>query len=443
MNSTPPTSPVTETSDGVFPSIDNNSKDFAYRQPQKHKSTSAYSHLVSPVEEPINKFSEIFQTNYAIKKSTSTSETHLKNDLNVLFSTPRFYSPENLASMFHLSNTAPPLEFLNEFLMGILLAPEMDFLSNPGYALPSNKLVGQGSYSYVYPISSSASSESNKSLGFVLKFAKTQHKSKVILQEALTLAYLQYVCPSTNDSHIIPFYGLTYINKSHFRRLRSNECVPGLILPKCEMSLYNFNAMVSHKLSLIGKRKIWWKLLKQMFGALRTLKTNYIIHGDIKTANILLTETPTLGEDHCDDFDFYLADFTSAFHVNQSPTDLNTTVEYCAPELIDNSSDHIPTFETDLYAVGLCLLSFISQHEPYNELQALVSHGSSPGIGSSSIQQSQWLINVLLKKDPINLNMLRSDLFQDWKLELTILSKVLVERLSLEELLSILENNYI
>lgn len=81
--------------------------------------------------------------------------------------------------------------------MGILLAPEMDFLSNPSYSLPSNKLVGQGSYSYVYPISSSASSRCNNDSGVVLKFAKSQHKSKVILQEALTLAYLQYMSPST------------------------------------------------------------------------------------------------------------------------------------------------------------------------------------------------------------------------------------------------------
>ncbi|CAI4053969.1 putative protein kinase ISR1 SKDI_16G3630 [Saccharomyces kudriavzevii IFO 1802] len=443
MNSTPPTSPFTEVSDGAFPSISKNSKDFTYHLPQKRNTTSASSHLVSPVEEPTAKFSEAFQNAYSTKVPVAGSETYLKSDLNILFATPRFYSADNLASMFHLPRTVAASEFLDEFLMGILLAPQMDFLSNSDYTLPSNKLVGQGGYSYVYSISSTASSTSSHDLSFVLKFAKSQHKSKVILQEALTLAYLQYASPSTGDSHIIPFYGLTYINKSHFRRLRSNECVPGLILPRYEMNLYNFNSTISYKLSLGGKRKLWWKLLTQMLDALKTLKGNGIIHGDIKTANILITETPILDEGNCDNFDFYLADFTSAFHISQLPTDLNTTVEYCAPELIDNSSDHVPTFETDFYAVGLCLLSFISQHEPYNELQALVSHGSSPGIGSSSIQQSQWLINVLLKKDPINLNMLRSDLFQDWKLELALLSKVLVGRLSLENFIAILENDYV
>ena len=102
MNSTPPTSPVTRVSDGSFPSISNNSKDFAYRQPQKHKSNFAYSHLVSPVEEPTAKFSEAFQTDYSSKAPVATSEAHLKNDLDVLFTTPRFYSPENLALMFRL-----------------------------------------------------------------------------------------------------------------------------------------------------------------------------------------------------------------------------------------------------------------------------------------------------------------------------------------------------
>ncbi|EJS41262.1 isr1p [Saccharomyces arboricola H-6] len=443
MNSTPPTSPFTEVHDGVFPSIDRNSKNFVYHQPQKRNAGAAYSHLVSPVEEPATKFNEAFRTEYPIKECGTLSETYLKNDLNMLFANPRFYSVDNLASMFHLCRTVSPLEYLNEFLMGILLAPQMDFLSNPDYTLPSSRPIGQGSYSYVYTISSTTTSTLNNDLSLVLKFAKSQHKSKVILQEALTLAYLQYVSPSTSDSHIIPFYGLTYINKSHFRRLRSNECVPGLILPKCRMNLYNFNSTVSHELSLIGKREIWWKLLKEMLDALKTLKINGIIHGDIKTANILITETPSVNEGHFDNFDFYLADFTSAFHTSQLPTDLNTTVEYCAPELIDNSTDHIPTFKTDLYAVGLCLLSFISQHEPYNELQSLVSHGSSPGTGSSSIQRSQWLINVLLKKDPINLNILRSNLFQDWKLELAVLSKILVERLPLEELLALLEQDYI
>lgn len=439
MNRTPPTSPLTGPSDGVFPST---SKNFAYHQPQKRNATSTYSHLVSPVEESTAKFNEAFQISYSGKDSGAVSEAYLKSDLDMLIATPRFYSTESLAEMFHISKTVASPEFLNEFLMSMLLAPQMDFLSNPDYTLPSNKLVGQGSYSYVYTVSSTISSTSNKDLPFVLKFAKSQHKSKVILQEALTLAYLQYVSPLTSDSHIIPFYGLTYINKSHFRRLRSNECVPGILLPKCEMNLYNFNSTVSSKLSLIGKKEIWRKLLTQMANALKTLKGNGIIHGDIKTANILITTTPSLNEGHCNNFDFYLADFTSAFHINQLPTDLNTTVEYCAPELIDNSSDHVPTFETDLYAVGLCLLSFISQHEPYNELQSLVSHGSSPGIGSSSIQQSQWLINALLKRDPINLNMLRSELFQDWELELALLSKILVERISLENLVTILENDY-
>ncbi|CAI1779534.1 hypothetical protein SEUBUCD646_0P03730 [Saccharomyces eubayanus] len=440
MNSTPPTPPFTGPSDGVFPST---SKNIAYHQPQKRNATSTYSHLVSPVEESTAKFSEAFQITYSDKDSEAASETYLKSDLDMLFATPRFYSTENLAEMFHLSKTVPSSEFLNEFLMSMLLAPQMDFLSNPDYILPSNKLVGQGSYSYVYTISSTISSASSKDLPFVLKFAKSQHKSKLVLQEALTLAYLQYVSPSTSDSHIIPFYGLTYINKSHFRRLRSNERVPGIILPKCEMNLYDFNSTVSDKLSPIGKKEIWQKLLIQMVNALRTLKRNGIIHGDIKTANILLTTKPTLNEGYSNNFDFYLADFTSAFHINQLPTDLNTTVEYCAPELIDSSFDHVSTFETDLYAVGLCLLSFISQHEPYNEIQSLVSHGSSPGIGSSSIQQSQWLINALLKRDPINLNVLRNDLFQDWRLELALLSKILVERISLENLITILEKDYV
>lgn len=47
------------------------------------------------------------------------------------------------------------------------------------------------------------------------------------------------------------------------------------------------------------------------------------------------------------------------------------------------------------------------------------------------------------EKDPINLNMLRNDLFQDWKSELALLSRILVDRLPLENLITILDSNYI
>lgn len=292
-----------------------------------------------------------------------------------------------------------------------LLSRQFDMLTDPSLQLSVNPL-GHGSYSYVYEIAGR---------NLAIKFPQSKRKSKIIINEAKVLSYLYN---DEKNKHIVPYFGISYINKSHYRRLRSNEFVPGIIMPKFNMNLQQFYK--TQKENVI--RDNWWKLTVQMLNCLDFLKSKKVIHGDIKTANILVD---------CN-FDFFLADFTSVKILSNSDTNkecssINTTMEYCAPEMIKNS---IETFDTDLYALGLCLLSVITKNEPYEEVQRLKSHGMQRS--SSSIQQSQWLMNAILKNDPLKLNILNDDddLYKIWSKELSFLSLILTQRLPLDQCLA-------
>lgn len=294
-----------------------------------------------------------------------------------------------------------------------LLSGQFDMLTDPSLQLSVHPL-GHGSYSYVYEIAGR---------NLAIKFPPSKRKSKVIINEAKVLSYL-YNDTDEKDKHIVPFLGISYINKSHYRRLRSNEFVPGIIMPKFNMNLQQFYK--TQKDNVIHEN--WWKLTVQILTCLDFLKSKRVIHGDIKTANILVDAN----------FDFFLADFTSVKRLSNNDTNkaspsMNTTMEYCAPEMIKNS---IETFDTDLYALGLCLLSVITKNEPYEEVQKLKSHGMERS--SSSIQQSQWLMNAILKNDPLKLNILNDDddLYRIWAKELSFLSLILTQRLSLDQCLA-------
>lgn len=285
---------------------------------------------------------------------------------------------------------------------------KLDFMADPSLKL-SVTAIGHGSYSYVYEIVGK---------GLAIKFPQSRRKSKLILAEATAQARL------SSCSHVVPLMGISYINRTHFRRLRSNECVPGLIMPRFKMNLQQFylgqdDSVVHHH---------WWKILYQMLNCLKGLREHGYIHGDIKTANILV--------DFNEDPNFFLADFTSAKRLADDSdgsircSSIDSTMEYCAPETL---RDSVESFDTDLYALGLCLLALITKNEPYQELQKLKNHGTG------SIQQSQWLMNAILKEDPINMNLIntKEQTIEIWSKELSILSLILVKRLSLDECLDL------
>lgn len=265
--------------------------------------------------------------------------------------------------------------------------------------------VGRGPYCYVYEVLDT---------GTVIKFARSKRHSRIVLSEAAVQYRIALQC-----DHVTPVIGISYVSKEKFAGLRVGECVPGIVMPRMRMDLQHFYQSHDH----VQVQRIWWKATEQMLRCLQSLKMQGFIHGDIKTANILLDFEP--------EPNFFLADFSTAkklargSHVIRgSSLQATSTMQYCAPERLRES---IESFDTDLYSLGLCLLALITRQEPFRELQQVKNHGTY------SVQQSQWLLNAVLKNDPINLNVLNKSLHCHWGVELSFLSLILVKRLPVED----------
>ncbi|QLL31300.1 hypothetical protein HG536_0B01630 [Torulaspora globosa] len=263
--------------------------------------------------------------------------------------------------------------------------------------------VGRGPYCYVYEVLNT---------GKVIKFPRSKRHSKMVLLEAAVQYTIALQC-----RHVTPVLAVSYVSKQQFTGLRASECVPGIVMPRMRMDLQRFYQAHDH----VEVRRIWWKAAEQTLSCLQSLKTQAFIHGDIKTANILL--------DFEQEPNFFLADFSTAKKVPRGSrairgASIQATMEYCAPETL---RDSIESFDTDLYSLGLCLLALITRQEPFRELQQAKNHGTY------SVQQSQWLVNAVLKNDPINLNVLSKSLHCQWPDELSFLSLILVKRLPVED----------
>lgn len=349
-----------------------------------------------------------------------------------------------------------------------LLSTSIDFLNDPSQQFKSSRMLGQGSYCFVYEINSPSDS-----CDLVVKFPPSKRKSRTILNEGLILTYLHTTDDMFEQNHIIPFYGITYIDKSHFRKLRWNESIPALILPKLELNLQQFIKFIKENYGddIVLKKVLWKKLFNEMVIALNHLRMKRVIHGDIKTANILLGSTHKDNSFSFDNFNYYLCDFTSSIidvsddvtlisedlsHSESNNFNLDTTLEYCPPEIIEkvvaqSENNHpgtpdgepILSYKADLYSFGLCLLSFICEDEPYHQLKNYKFHGGATEIITggmpSSVQHTQWLINSILKNDPIALNTFTDQngyYGNHWSEELALVSRILVDRISLDECIS-------
>lgn len=290
----------------------------------------------------------------------------------------------------------------DERLLYMLVKEELDLVVNRDKVLGGVPF-GCGAYSFVYEIVGE---------GHVVKFPKSKRQSRAMLAEVVVHWKIASQC-----CRVVPVLGVSYVDKRQFPRLRSGECVPGIVMPKLKMTVQQF-----YETEEVVPR-VWWRAAEQMLQCLQSLKAQRFIHGDIKTANILI------------DFevqpDFYLADFSTSKEIPKSDDviqghSIETTMEYCAPETLKES---IESFDSDLYSLGLCLLAMITRHEPFRELQRATNHGNYSGL------QSQWLMNAVLKNDPINLNVLNETLCRQWSQELSFLSLLLVERLPVEKCL--------
>lgn len=261
----------------------------------------------------------------------------------------------------------------------------------------SAEAIGLGSTSNVFAICNEAGVRC-----VALKVPLSKGKATKLLHEVLIYSYLaQRAEYRLSQNHILQYYGLAAITRKQFQRLRSDEVVPSLVL-----EMMNDTLEGQYRRNIVTKGQ-WWNFTADILISLRFLRENLVIHGDIKTANILVR-----GDEA------FLADFASALiREPDSKQGIESTLQYCSPELINGDK---PSYKSDLHAAGLCLLALITRFEPYRELATMKSHSATP---LNSLHETQWLMNAISKGDPIKYNVLRNELFEDWKDELRFLQR--------------------
>ncbi|KAG6611559.1 TKL protein kinase [Phytophthora cinnamomi] len=98
-----------------------------------------------------------------------------------------------------------------------------------------------------------------------------------------------------------------------------------------------------------------WRLLHGAALGLQFLHGKKIVHGDLKCNQILVTEEKTAK----------LTDFGFSFALMESKPNTSTgAVRWKAPELLRSESS-APTFESDLYSFGMCVVEAVSRNVPW------------------------------------------------------------------------------
>ncbi|CCE64938.1 hypothetical protein TPHA_0J01160 [Tetrapisispora phaffii CBS 4417] len=383
-----------------------------------------------------------------------SSSCCLNNDIDLIVNKP------SVSSLSPLQNNVAILSsnaFYNPSTS--IVPPDLDFFTNRQLRL--RKVIGKGAISYVYSIASNDT--------VVLKFPTGRKKYNIIINEFLLLKYLSDPSAPRNN-HIIQTLGVTYLTKTNFKNFRNGELVPAIALHRCTMDLQNYYVELNGKLDYAAApngnglkrcKAAWWRILEHALQALAFLKMKKILHTDIKTANVLV--------DIADNGPiFYISDFTSAVLLDQEQGALEiehsifTTLEYCSPELLlkfrahnSNKSAPVPEdkhdsvgwesyYRRDFYSLGLCLLAFIVNNEPYKKIKDLKFHAAQNI--TSSFESNQWLLNIILQNTPIKFNIQYDSHLSNnkqfetfWQQELDLLKKILQNKISLEDCITLVK----
>ncbi|KAG8764063.1 hypothetical protein FRC12_008299 [Ceratobasidium sp. 428] len=102
------------------------------------------------------------------------------------------------------------------------------------------------------------------------------------------------------------------------------------------------------------------QLCVRLSGALEYMHRERIVHGDIKPANVLMSNnnTPLFT-----DFGSALLEYEASLQFTPTTT-LETTLRYTAPELLNESSSK-NTFKADIYAFGMMMLEIMTGQVPF------------------------------------------------------------------------------
>lgn len=145
-------------------------------------------------------------------------------------------------------------------------------------------------------------------------------------------------------------------------------------------------------------RASWKSFALRLLDALEFLKSNNIVHCDIKPDNILLDDSGAP----------VLADFSSAQDLspiitfplqpgNSAPYSAASAIEFTAPELLSNKSH--PSFSTDCYSLGLVMLVAGTGNPPYhmaykNFMQKLMWAQSGAVLDTGSAEDAAHLSEI-------------------------------------------------
>ncbi|KAG0131959.1 kinase-like domain-containing protein [Tuber indicum] len=260
-------------------------------------------------------------------------------------------------------------------------------------------LLGEGAWSKVYAI---------RSHKIAVKTPSTPASRGVIEKEAKILHYLATTLP---DLKIAQFRGFDVSSSSLFMELVSmgtledfvEQRARELVVEKAEGG----NVMANMRRPVVGMGQ-WLFLAERLAAVFSQLKGVGVVHGDVKWSNILLREfRPTSGNPEdaawaaCKTklYEPVVVDFSSGhFHLDggELPEAVNAvTTAFCAPELLESfisrpstsgsqitppvtptsssrasavttAAPHpLPTFQSDLYSVALCLLAAAIGSEVY------------------------------------------------------------------------------
>ncbi|KAH3687733.1 hypothetical protein WICPIJ_001284 [Wickerhamomyces pijperi] len=338
--------------------------------------------------------------------------------------------PSQFSAGFEATSGSSVVDFDNFILSGLPSSKRFNaeellsqihecLLVQYSYQLNRN-VIGEGSFANVHTCKVVGAGELTAT--FTVKIPKSKRMVKQIYKELLNYKVISdYLFDSGLNPIESPFmncYGLAFT--TNFINYNKRDVLPCLISSCLDSDLRLLSySMLKNRESLtdlaIGST-LWWSLAKDLIDGLTIMKECKLVHSDFKSSNILYDSNTQ---------SFKICDLTSAISeedlINTTFENFEVSLQYCAPEMLLQQSS--PNYSTDLYAVGLILLSAAIGSEPYHEIL-------------KSRNNSLIFLNECIKKNKVLdvLGVEQHNILQANEKEHKLIRSILVDRLGLEDL---------